>query len=341
MADGAALICAGNNLFIERLKGELAKVFDSKDIVPVNLEVFPNREVYAQLQENVRRRVAFIFWNFEGYDGSFEPNVGFEWLHVLNDATRRASASEINDMLPFIPYLRQDRKDKPRVPITARLKARHIESDGVSRIVTVEPHTEQVQGFYDIPVDLLPFYPLFEQEIFKGGCDERYVLVAPDVGAVKRTRSFQKWIRRKRNCDIPMVIIDKGRDEKGEPSVYELIGNPRYLEGATAILFDDMIDTGGSLVEGGQFLKEHYGASRFKACAPHGLFSQKPGKQPAEERLRGLGMEVITTDSIPRTEDYARANEGWLKIVSLAPLFAEAARNVYAGRSISAMEGYV
>lgn len=337
MPDGAALVCAGQNSFIDNLKTELTRHFDEKQIVPVSLKAFPNREVYAQLQENVRRRVAFIFWNFQGYDNEFEPNVGYEWLHVLNDATRRASASEINDMLPFIPYMRQDRKDKPRVPITARIKAKHIEADGVHRIVTVEPHTEQIQGFYDIPVDLLPVFPLFGQDLFGEGFDRKYVLVAADIGAVKRTRSFQKWVRRRYGQNVPIGIIEKDRDELGDANIYELIGDPRDFDGATAILFDDLIDTAGSIIEDSRFMMNRYGVKKIKACAPHGLFSRKPNKPPAEEELRELGVDVVITDSIPKSPDYVGRNADWLRIVSLAPLYAGATSRIYNGGSISEM----
>lgn len=336
MPDGAALICAGDNEFIRGLRSSLTGLFDESDIIPVSLKAFPDREVYAQLQDNVRRKIAFVFWNFGGYDGTFDPNVGYQWLHVINDATRRASAAEINDMLPFMPYLRQDRKDKPRVPITARLMAKHLEADGVDRVVTVEPHTEQVQGFFDIPVDTLPIFQLYGEEFFENNTEKKYVLVAPDVGAMKRARSLKNWLQRKYGVDMPLAMTEKTRGTDDQPEVYYLVGDPKHVEGATVIMFDDMIDTANTLVASGNFLMKEYNVAGIIACGTHGIFSHD-GKISAEEKLKKSGIRVITTDSVPRKKEYIQTNSDWLTVKPLGHVFAEAAKKIYRGESVSGM----
>ena len=280
---------------------------------------FSDGEIGLSLQESVRGTDAFIV------QPTCAPvNENLMELLLIIDAMRRASASRINVVLPYFGYARQDRKARAREPITAKLIANILETAGADRVITADLHAGQLQGFFDIPVDHLTGIPLLAshfKRILKDALKERRVIVvSPDIGGVVRARKFAEQI------NTELAIIDKRRshDVVNQSKVIEIIGE---VKGKIAVLVDDIIDTGGSIVNAANALLE-YGAESVYACAVHGVLSGN-----ATENIRNSSLvEMVLTDTIPLPPEKRTEK---IITMSVAPLFAEAIRRIHLDHSIS------
>lgn len=245
-------------------------------------------------------------------------------LLLLQDAARRASARSVTAFVPYFGYARQDRKSASRSPISAKVVADMITAAGAQRLLCVDLHAGQIQGFFNIPVDNLFAQPVFAEDVRRKYGTEDIVVVSPDVGGVKRARMLAKSLN-----DAPLAIIDKRRADANVAEVMNIIGK---VKGKTCILIDDMIDTAGTMTKGAAALLEG-GATSVVAYATHGIFSG-----PAMERLNdSILKEVVVTDSIPMEKN--RAAYPNLRVVSIAPLLSEALRRLTTGESLSALFG--
>ncbi len=240
-------------------------------------------------------------------------------LLIFIDALRRASAAEIIAVMPYYGYARQDRKASPREPITSKLIANLLTVAGATRVVTMDLHAKQIQGFFDIPVDHMEALPILAKHFIKYGFSpEDTVVVSPDVGGVKRARGLARWLH------TPLAIIDKRRAKANESEVVNLIGD---VKGKKAILIDDMIDTAGTICNAAQALAEK-GAVAVYACATHAVFSGA-----AIEKLKNSAFtEVVVTDSIHLGEDQMFDK---LRILSTSKMFAETIKRITASEAIS------
>ena len=238
---------------------------------------------------------------------------------IITDALKRASAGRINLVIPYYGYARQDRKDKARVPITAKLVADLIGVSGADRVITVDLHADQIQGFFNIPVDRLMALPLIADYISTHDFDmKNLVIVAPDVGSAKRSRSFAEQL------GVPMAIIDKRRPKENVAEVMHVIGN---VENKDVILIDDIVDTAGTLVGAANALKA-LGAARIFAACTHALLSG-----PAMDRINSSAIEkLIATNTIPISEDKLG---GKVEVVSIAQLLAQSIYRIHTGKSVS------
>jgi ribose-phosphate pyrophosphokinase len=285
----------------------------------LELEKFANGEIYARYAESVRGADVFIIQSVSG------PNVNDMLMEVLvmTDAAKRASARTVTAVLTHYAYARQDRKAAPREPITARLVANLYEAAGVDRVITVDLHQGQIQGFFDIPVNHLTAMPLFAEYYLGKGFDmNNTVVVSPDVGRAKASKRLADML----GCSI--AIAHKGRPSHNAAEVMGIIGD---IDGKTCIINDDMIDTAGTLCGAVRELKAK-GAGAIYVGATHGLFSG-----PAYERLEDAPIEeVVVTDAVPIP---AERRGGKIRVLSLADEFAKAIQNVYDETSVSAMLG--
>ena len=243
-------------------------------------------------------------------------------LLVMIDAMRRASAGRITAVMPYFGYARQDRKAKSRDPISAKLVANLLEAAGADRVLTMDLHANQIQGFFDIPVDNLRGAPLFANYYLNkfGKGNDDCIVVSPDVGSVARARQFAMKL------DMNLAIVDKRRERANQSEVMNIIGN---VEGKSVILLDDMIDTAGSLCGAAEALMKVGGAKEVYACATHGVLSG-----PAIERLENSCIkEIKLLDTIPYPADKPECSK--IDYVSVAPLFAEAIERIYEEVAIS------
>ncbi|MCE5322465.1 ribose-phosphate pyrophosphokinase [bacterium] len=280
----------------------------------MSLQRFSDGEVHVQVNESVRGDDVFIVQSFPT-----PVNEHLMELLIMIDAFKRASARRVNVVVPYYCYARQDRKVKPREPVTAKLVADLLTAAGASRLLTVDLHSGQIVGFFDTPVDNLYAGPIIADYIRKNiKVDENTVVVSPDVGGVPRARALAEAL------GTPIAIIVKRRPEPNKTVVMEVIGD---VSGKTAIMLDDMIDTGGSIVSGANALLER-GANEVYAACTHGVLSDD-----APEKLVASAIKkVIITDTIPLSDD--RRN-GKIVIVSMADLLADAIMRIHADRSVS------
>ena len=272
---------------------------------------FADGETDAHILESVRGEDCYVV------QPTCPPvNDNLMELLIMTDALRRASAGRITAVMPYYGYARADRKPAPRVAITAKLVANLLTEAGVNRVITLDLHAAQIQGFFDIPLDHLYGRPAV-LEYIKGRNFENTVVVSPDVGSVERARSFAKRL------DMGLVIIDKRRPRPNEAVVYNIIGD---VKGKTCFIFDDLVDTAGTLCQVAQSIKEQ-GAAKIVAAATHGVLSrdaiERIDKSPIEE--------IIFSDTIPVNA----SKSAKIKIVSVAPLLAEAIKRNHMGESIS------
>jgi ribose-phosphate pyrophosphokinase len=276
---------------------------------------FSDGEIYLQIKENVRGMDVFII---QPTCTPVDRNL-MELLLIM-DALKRASAERITAVLPYYGYARQDRKDKPRVPISARLVAALLETAGADRILALDLHAAQIQGFFDIPVDHLFATPVLI-EYFKPLNIPELTVVSPDAGGVERARAFAKRL------NAPLAIIDKRREEANVAEVMNVIGE---VEGRNCLIVDDLIDTAGTLVKGAEALLEK-GAASVSACATHAVLSG-----PAVSRIEASCLkEVVFTNSIPLSEEAAKSSR--IKSLSVATLLAEAIRSIHEETSVSVL----
>ena len=278
---------------------------------------FSDGEISVEITENVRGADVFII------QSTCAPtNNNLMELIVMIDALRRASAGRITAVIPYFGYARQDRRVRSaRVPITAKVVADFLSSVGVDRVLTVDLHAEQIQGFFDVPVDNVFGSPVLLEDMKARHFDD-VVVVSPDIGGVVRARAIAKLLN-----DTDLAIIDKRRPQANVSQVMHIIGD---VEGRDCIIVDDMIDTGGTLCKAAEALKEH-GAKRVFAYATHPILSGK-----AAENLRNSVIdEVIVTDSIPLSAELKALNI--VKVLTLADMLAETIRRISNEESISAM----
>lgn len=274
---------------------------------------FADGEILCEPIETVRDKNVYIV---QSTCAPVTENL-FEIL-VFVDAVRRASAREINVIIPYFGYARQDRKSKPRQPITSRLVADLLKTAGVHRVITIDLHAPQIQGFFSTLVDELSAIPLIIDYYWKYRNDPNTAIVSPDHGGVNRARRVAEKL------NLPIIIIDKRRTGPNVAEVMNVIGN---VEGKNCIMIDDMIDTAGSCSTGAKVLKEH-GAKSVKIACSHGVFSS-----PAEERiLYGLFDEIVTTNSIPLHE---KMKKPIVKVLSVGPMLAKVIENIESGEAVS------
>ncbi|QBQ62939.1 ribose-phosphate pyrophosphokinase [Actinobacillus indolicus] len=279
---------------------------------------FSDGEIQVQINENVRGGDIFIV------QSTCAPtNDNLMELIVMVDALRRASAGRITAVIPYFGYARQDRRVRSaRVPITAKVVADFLSSVGVDRVLTCDLHAEQIQGFFDVPVDNVFGSPVLIEDILKKTDLVNPIVVSPDIGGVVRARAIAKLLN-----DSDMAIIDKRRPKANVAQVMHIIGD---VAGRDCILVDDMIDTGGTLVKAAEALKER-GARRVFAYATHAVFSGSAAKNLANEALD----EVIVTDTIPLSAEIRALNK--VRVLTLSGMLAEAIRRISNEESISAM----
>ncbi|HVA83455.1 MAG TPA: ribose-phosphate pyrophosphokinase [Candidatus Binataceae bacterium] len=278
---------------------------------------FPDGEVMVEVRENVRGGDCFVLQSI-----CTPPNENLMELLLLMDALRRASAKRITAVIPYFGYARQDRKVAPRVPISAKLVADVITAAGALRVLTVDLHAGQIQGFFNIPVDNLYAMPVLVQYLRKRLEGRRVSVVSPDAGGVERARAFA------RRLNANLAIIDKRRPRASEVAEMQLVGEVRDC---SALLVDDMIDTGGTITEAAKVVM-NAGATEVLACATHPILSD-----PACERLsKSCLKELITTNTIPLRAK-AQAELGSLKVLSIAGLIAEAIRRIHNEESVSSL----
>ena len=276
---------------------------------------FADGEIYLQIQENVRGADVFII---QPTCSPVDSNL-MELLLMI-DALKRASAERITAVLPYYGYARQDRKDKPRVPISARLVAALLETAGADRVLTIDLHAAQIQGFFDIPVDHLFAAPVMI-EYFKTQSVAGTTVVSPDAGGVERARAFAKRL------NAPLAIIDKRREEANVAEVMNVVGE---VKDRHCLIVDDLIDTAGTLVKGAEALMEK-GAAGVSACATHAVLSG-----PAVERIEASCLkEVVVTNTIPLSDE--KRNCSRIKSLSIAKLLAEAIRSIHEETSVSVL----
>ncbi|MDQ2910618.1 MAG: ribose-phosphate pyrophosphokinase [Actinomycetota bacterium] len=306
-------------LFSGRSNPELAeRIAEKLGLVlgEVELKTFANDETYVRYDDSIRGSDAFIIQS-----GNPPVNDHLVELLIMIQAAKLASAKRITAVVPWYPYSRQDKKSRPREPITARLVADFLEVAGVDRVLTMDLHAGQIQGFFNVPVDHMTALPLFATYYRdKGLYGEKIVAVSPDPGRAKMARRFGQML------EADLAIMNKVRPEHDTAEVSEVIGN---VEGKVAIMSDDIIVTGGTLIAGAEALKEA-GATEVYACATHGLF---PGN--AFEKIEASALaEVTVTDTVPM-DKLNRPDK--IRDVSVSKLLAETIYNVFADDSVSAI----
>lgn len=279
----------------------------------INVDRFPDGEVRLQVQENVRGADVFVI------QPTCRPvNENLIELLVMLDAFRRASANRITAVMPYYGYARQDRKDRPRVPISAKLVADLLTSAGADRVLALDLHAGQIQGYFDIPVDHLFATPV-TVEYFRQMKLKNLTVVAPDPGGVERARSFAKKMR------VPLAIIDKRREDPRVVEVMNVIGD---VSSRTCLIVDDMIDTGGTLVRSAQALLEKR-AVKVYACCTHGVFAGDAINKICDAPLE----QVVATNSIPLSPDGRQCTK--IKVLSVGKLLAEAIHSIHEETSVS------
>src|SRR5215208_6461321 len=279
------------------------------------LRRFPDTEVSFQIDENIRGTDVYIV-----QPTSAPVDEHLVELMIMIDAFRRSSAARITAVIPYYGYARQDRKDKPRVPISAKLVANVLSAAGTNRVLTMDLHKAQIQAFFDIPVDHLFAAPVIIEYLSRRAYPN-LTIVSPDAGGAERARAYAKRL------GAELAVIDKRRSEEG-PEVMNVIGD---VEGRTCIIQDDIIDTAGTIVKAANALK-HNGAERVLACAVHGVLSG-----PAIERLEKAPIDqVIITNTIPLHSDRAKGC-GKIKQLSVARLLGQAIRSIHEETSVSSL----
>jgi len=277
---------------------------------------FADMEIFVEIQENVRGSDAFVLQST-----SYPANDHLMELLIITDALRRSSARRITAVIPYFGYARQDRKSGSRTPISAKLVANLITNAGVDRVMTLDLHAGQIQGFFDIPTDNLYAAPLMVRDIKDRFDLTNVMVVSPDVGGVARARGLAKRI------NTPLAIVDKRRERPGESEVMNVIGE---VEGYTCILVDDIVDSGGTLVNAADALIAH-GAEEVYAYITHGVLSGGAVTRITSSRLK----ELVITDSIQPTEAVRGAAN--IRTLSVASLIAEAINRTAAEESVSSL----
>ncbi|MFC2167163.1 ribose-phosphate diphosphokinase [Acidobacteriota bacterium] len=279
------------------------------------LDRFSDGEIHFYVDENVRGEDVFILQS-----GASDANFNLMELFIMIDAFKRASAERITAVVPYYCYARQDWKDRPRVPITARLIAGLLEAAGADRLLTMDLHSPQIQGFFSIPVDNLTAAPVLAQHFLPMELED-VTVVSPDAGGVGRARNFGKRI------DAKLAIIDKRRPAPNVAKVFNVIGE---VEGSDVIILDDMVDTAGTLIQSAEALKRE-GALRIFAACTHPVLSGM-----ANERVKQSSLEkLVVTNTIPLNEESNTTEK--VILLSVAELFGEAIKRIHEESSVSSL----
>jgi ribose-phosphate pyrophosphokinase len=277
---------------------------------------FPNSNTFVRLHESVRGKDVFLI-----QPTSPPTNENLMELLIFIDTLRRDSAGRITAVVPFYGYGRTDKKDQPRVPISARLVADLIATAGADRFLTVDLHAGQIQGFFSIPTDELPARHLFYDYFCQQCCPEDTVVVSPDIGGVRRARDLAERL------GLPLAIIEKRRSKDGdETTMYNVIGN---VKGKNVIIFDDEIDTAGTLTDAARFLRQA-GAQQLIAAATHAVFSKPAAKRLSKSEI----SQVVVTDTVPISAKKRERIGDRLQVISVAPLLGDVIRRIHDGRSV-------
>ena len=306
-------LVAGNS---NRALSEAIAAYLSLPLAKAQVRRFADMEIFVEIQENVRGQDVFIIQST-----SFPTNDHLMELLIISDALRRASAKRITAVIPYFGYARQDRKAGPRTPISAKLVANLITQSGVDRVLTVDLHAGQIQGFFDIPTDNLFAAPLMARDIQQHMDTSNVMVVSPDVGGVVRARALAKRI------DAPLAIVDKRRERAGESEVMNIIGD---VKGRSCILVDDIVDSGGTLCNAADALLAD-GAKEVYAYITHGVLSGGAVARIASSKLK----ELVLTDSIQPTEAVKVASN--IRVISVAQLMGEAIGRTATGSSDSSL----
>jgi ribose-phosphate pyrophosphokinase len=311
---GAAIkILAGNS---NRSLTEAIAAYLGQPLTKCQVRRFADMEIFVEIQENVRGQDAFIVQST-----SFPTNDHLMELLIMTDALRRSSARRITAVMPYFGYARQDRKPGPRTPISAKLVANLITHAGADRVLTVDLHAGQIQGFFDIPVDNLYGAPVMVRDIKEHLALDNVMVVSPDVGGVVRARALAKRI------DAPLAIVDKRRERAGESEVMNIIGD---VAGKSCILVDDIVDSGGTLCNAADALLAQ-GARDVSAYITHGVLSGGAVARISASRLK----ELVVTDTIQPTEAMRVAKN--IRVISIAPLIGEAIARTAKEESVSSL----
>ncbi|EJM3942887.1 ribose-phosphate pyrophosphokinase [Campylobacter upsaliensis] len=305
----------GYKIFSGSANLEFAKQISKYLSLPLSdagVKRFSDGEISVQIDESVRGKDVFII------QSTCAPtNDNLMELLILTDALRRSSANSITAIIPYFGYARQDRKANPRVPISAKLVADLIEAAGIDRVATIDLHAGQIQGFFNIPVDNLYGSIVFNDYI-KSKHFKNAVVGSPDIGGIARARSVAKKL------GLDIIIVDKRREKANESEVMNIIGD---VNGKDVVLVDDIIDTAGTIVKAAKALKEK-GANSVMACCTHAVLSGE-----AYERIaKGDLDELVITDTIPLKKEHEK-----IKVLSVAPIFAEVIRRVYHNESVNSL----
>ena len=306
-------ILAGNS---NRALTEAIAAYLGVPLTKCQVRRFADMEVFVEIQENVRGQDAFIVQST-----SFPANDHLMEILIMTDACRRSSARRITAVIPYFGYARQDRKAGPRTPISAKLVANCITQAGADRVLTVDLHAGQIQGFFDIPTDNLFSAPVLVRDIRERMNLADVMVISPDVGGVVRARALAKRI------DAPLAIVDKRRERAGESEVMNIIGDVR---GRSCILVDDIVDSGGTLCNAADALLVS-GAKEVSAYITHGVLSGGAVARIAASRLK----ELVVTDTIEPTEAVRRARN--IRVISIAPLIGEAVARTAKEESVSSL----
>ncbi len=293
------------------------EVCDYLNITPGEIvnKTFSDGEIRVEIDENVRGRDTFII------QSTCSPvNDNLMQLLIITDALKRASARSITAVIPYYGYARQDKKVKPRVPISAKLVADLITIAGVNRVISVDLHAGQIQGYFNIPVDNIFATPILLNYIRKH-FNNNLSIISPDAGGVERARAFAKRL------NASLAIIDKRREEPNAAEAMNIIGD---VKGKTAVILDDMVDTAGTMIQAAQALIQ-YGAAHVYACCTHPVLSGNAPKRIEESPIESL----VITNTIPLNQKVSECSK--IKVISVAGILGEAIKRVYLSKSVSSL----
>lgn len=305
------LACNSNYKLAEEIANHLGI-----ELINAEVKKFADREVFVEINENVRGEDIFVIQST-----SYPANDNIMELLIAIDALRRASAKRITAVIPYFGYARQDRKSAPRTPISAKLVANLITSAGADRVLTIDLHAGQIQGFFDIPLDNLYAAPVFTNHIKENFDLENLVMVSPDVGGLVRARAIAKKI------GADLAIVDKRRPKAGVSEVMNIIGD---VDGKNCIIVDDMVDSGGTLCNAASALLDK-GAKSVSAYITHGVLSGKAFDRIANSKLKNL----VITNTIAATDEVLAVKN--IKIINIADLLAKAISNISLEKSVSTL----
>jgi ribose-phosphate pyrophosphokinase len=306
------LLSGNSNLPLAR---EIAKYLDVS-LVNAEIKRFADNEVFVEIKENVRGEDVFVLQST-----SFPANDNIMELLIMIDALRRASARRITAVIPYFGYARQDRKVGPRTPISAKLVSNIITKAGADRVLTLDLHASQIQGFFDIPLDNLFAAPVFSRDIKEHFGTQDLMIVSPDVGGLVRARV----VASKLGCEL--AIVDKRRPRAGVSEVMNIIGD---VSGKDCVMVDDIVDSGGTLINAADALLKN-GAKSVSAYITHGVLSNQAALKISNSSLTNL----IITDSIAQGEEVLKAKN--IRMISISSLIGEAIKNISSERSVSTL----